>query len=76
MTAIDLRLAPDQELLQRVQASTASTALGRSGGAATDGDRFRADITEVVHTRLNEAATLLVIEWWTPADGLQLIERE
>ena len=59
-----------------MQASTASTALQPSAGAATDGDRFRADITEVVHTRLNEAATLLVIEWWTSSDGLQLIERE
>jgi hypothetical protein len=41
-----------------------------------DGDSFRADIGEVVHTHLNEAATLLVIEWWTPARGLQSIERE
>jgi len=39
------------------------------------GDRFRADIEEVVHTHLNEAATLLVVEWWTPAHGLRLIER-
>jgi hypothetical protein len=29
-----------------------------------------------VHTRLNDAATLLVIEWWTPLRGLQLMERE
>jgi hypothetical protein len=41
-----------------------------------DGDRFQADITEVVHTHLNEKATLLVIEWWTPTDGLRKIERE
>lgn len=40
-----------------------------------DGDRFHADITEVVHTHLNDAATLLVIEWWTPAQGLRRIER-
>jgi Pyridoxamine 5'-phosphate oxidase len=40
------------------------------------GDRFRADITEVVHTHLNEQATLLVVEWWTPTHGLQTIERE
>jgi hypothetical protein len=40
------------------------------------GDRFRADIAEVVHTHLNEQATLLVVEWWTPARGLQLLERE
>jgi hypothetical protein len=41
-----------------------------------DGDKFRGDITEVVHTRLNEAATLLVVEWWTPTGGLQRVERE
>jgi len=41
-----------------------------------DGDRFRADITEVVHTRLNEEATMLIVEWWTPAHGLRRVERE
>jgi hypothetical protein len=41
-----------------------------------DGEQFRADIAEVVHTHLNEGATLLVIEWWTPAHGLRRIERE
>ena len=41
-----------------------------------DGDRFQADIAEVVHTHLNEAATLLVVEWWTPSGGLRRIERE
>jgi hypothetical protein len=40
-----------------------------------DGDRFRADIADVVHTHLNAAATLLVVEWWTPAQGLRLTER-
>ena len=41
-----------------------------------DSDRFQADITEVVHTHLNAAATLLVVEWWTPAAGLRRVERE
>jgi hypothetical protein len=41
-----------------------------------DGDRFHADITEVVLTHLNEVATMLVIEWWTPTHGLRSIERE
>ena len=41
-----------------------------------DGDRFRTDIAEVVHTHLNEKATMLVVEWWTPAHGLRRIERE
>jgi hypothetical protein len=50
-----------------------------AGGLITEGpegDRFQADIAEVVHTHLNAAATLLVIEWWTPARGLRKVERE
>jgi hypothetical protein len=43
---------------------------------APDGDRFCADIAEVVHTHLNPEATKLVVEWWTPARGLRRIERE
>ena len=45
-----------------------------SGGP--EGEIFHADIAEVVHTRLNEAATRLVVEWWTPMQGLRRIERE
>jgi hypothetical protein len=41
-----------------------------------DGDRFRAEITEVVHTHLNPEATLLVVDWWTPGRGLRTVERE
>jgi hypothetical protein len=41
-----------------------------------DGDSFHVDIAEVVHTHLNEQATLLVVEWWTPAEGLRSVERE
>jgi len=41
-----------------------------------DGDRFHADIAEVVHTHLNEEASLLVVEWWTPTHGLRKAERE
>ena len=47
-------------------------------GPAADGpdaDRFHADIAEVVHTHLDEAATMLVVEWWTPTHGLRRIER-
>lgn len=43
--------------------------------AATDGERFRADIAEVVHTHLDENAAMLVVEWWTPAQGLRRIKR-
>lgn len=39
------------------------------------GDLFRADVTEVVHTHLDATASLLVIEWWTPAAGLRRVER-
>jgi len=39
-------------------------------------DRFQAEIAEVVHTHLDEKATLLVVEWWTPAHGLRRVERE
>jgi Pyridoxamine 5'-phosphate oxidase len=40
-----------------------------------DGDRFQADIAEVVHTHLDKEATMLVVEWWTPAHGLRRLER-
>ena len=51
----------------------------KAAGSITEGpagDRFQADIAEVVHTHLNEKATMLVVEWWTPAHGLRMIERE
>lgn len=41
-----------------------------------DGDLFRADIGEVVHTHLDPKATMLVVEWWTPTDGLRKTERQ
>jgi hypothetical protein len=41
-----------------------------------EGDRFAADIAEVVHTHLDAEATMLVVEWWTPARGLRRVERE
>jgi hypothetical protein len=40
------------------------------------GDGFRIDIAEVVHTHLDEKATVLVVEWWTPAHGLRRAERD
>jgi hypothetical protein len=46
------------------------------GDSGADGDRFRAEITEVVHTHLNPQATLLVVDWWTPESGLRKVERE
>jgi hypothetical protein len=46
------------------------------GGEAPDGESFVADITEVVVTGLNDEATKLVVEWWTPDAGLRRIERD
>jgi hypothetical protein len=40
------------------------------------GEAFVADITEVTITRLNEEATQLVVESWTPSRGLRVIERD
>lgn len=40
-----------------------------------DGEMFVADITAVVVTGLNEEATMLVVESWTPDRGLRRIER-
>ena len=42
---------------------------------APEGDLFHADVLEVVHTHLDEKATLLVVEWWTPEHGLRKVER-
>lgn len=47
-------------------------------GATTggpEGDAFRAEISEVVHTHLDDAASMLVVEWWTPEHGLRRAER-
>jgi hypothetical protein len=52
-----------------------AVAAGEEGGEAPDGEAFTADITEVAYTHLDDAATMLVVEWWTPAGGLRKIER-
>ena len=46
------------------------------GAEGPEGDRYNVDIIDVVHTHLNDKATLLVVEWWTPAHGLRRIDRE
>lgn len=43
--------------------------------AGPDGDLFHADVGEVVHTHLDDKATRLVVEWWTPTHGLRRVER-
>ncbi len=44
--------------------------------AEADGELFFADITEVVITGLNDTASRLVVEWWTPDRGRQRVERD
>ena len=46
------------------------------GSEQLDGETFVADITEVVITRLNAEATKLVVEFWTPDQGLRMVERD
>ena len=59
------------------EAKISGRAIGAEpAGEEADGDRFHADIADVVHTHLNEGATRLVVEWWTPTHGLRRIERE
>jgi hypothetical protein len=41
-----------------------------------DGEMFSADITEVVVTALDDAATKLVVESWTPERGLRRVKRD
>lgn len=41
-----------------------------------DGELFVADITEVVITGLNDDATMLVVESWTPERGRRRVERK
>ncbi len=40
------------------------------------GEMFVADVTEVVITGLDDAATKLVVESWTPDRGIRRVERE
>ena len=45
-------------------------------GEPPDGEMFVADITEVVVTGLNAEANRLVVESWTPEQGLRRVERD
>ena len=64
-----------QEAMWPGEAKVAGRALVRST-PDDDGESFVADIDEVVVTHLNNDATKLVVEWWTPAGGRRRIERE
>ena len=58
------------------EAKISGKAIAAGPSTGPGGDTFYADIAEVVHTHLDEKATRLVIEWWTPAHGLRTVERE
>ncbi len=49
---------------------------GEQAGEEPEGRQFVCDIHEVVITHLDEAATRLIVEWWTPVHGLRRIERD
>ena len=55
-------------------AGTARRIVAENAGEG-EGVQFVADITEVVHTHLDDAATMLIVEWWTPTGGVQRAER-
>jgi hypothetical protein len=67
----------EAKIAGRAVAAVAAVTAEEDATAADEpqGDRFRADITEVVHTHLNTEATLLVVEWWTPTHGLRTVQR-
>jgi hypothetical protein len=58
-----------------VPAGPVSAGDAGDAGEAPDGEMFVADITEVVVTALDPAATMLVVESWTPERGLRRVER-
>ena len=53
-----------------------ATAVPAADGDDGSGTQFTCDISEVVITHLDEAATKLVVEWWTPSAGLRTVERD
>jgi hypothetical protein len=57
------------------EAKISGRAIAAGAVEGQEGDLFRADIAEVVHTHLDDAATQLVVEWWTPTRGLRRVER-
>jgi hypothetical protein len=58
-----------------VSADDISNGTSDDPAGAPDGEAFLADITEVVLTGLDDGATMLVVESWTPDRGLRRIER-
>jgi hypothetical protein len=57
------------------RATAAGAVTSDDASEPPDGELFIADVTEVVVTRLNDDASALVVESWTPDRGLRTIER-
>ncbi len=60
----------------RVDPPADSPAPEGAAPADPDGVTFRVEIDSVVVTRLDDTATKLVIESWTPETGLRVVERD
>jgi hypothetical protein len=58
------------------RALPAGPVVTEEGGDQPQGEVFVADITEVVVTGLNDEATKLVVESWTPDRGRRRVERD
>ena len=58
------------------EAKISGRAIVVPGGEPDEGEQFRVDVTAIAHTHLDEAATMLVVDWWTPGGGLRRAERE
>lgn len=58
------------------RARSAGTVTTDESSGQPDGELFVADVTEVVITRLNDEATKLVVESWTPERGMRRVERD
>lgn len=68
--------SPGEEAKWPGEAKVSGRAILCDPAAEQTGDRFRVDVTGVVHTHLNESAGMLVIDVWTPDRGLRRIERD
>ena len=45
------------------------------GDGQPQGEMFHVDVESVVVTSINSEGTKLVVEWWTPGGGRQVVER-
>lgn len=55
--------------------AVAAGAISSEDADGPEGEMFIAEVSEVVVTGLNDEATMLVVESWTPSRGLRRVER-